>query len=123
MVLIYSVLEVAIFSFVLSVLYRQSYNLLFFYLKRPLLWIIFVGFLPLFWFSLGVIFHMSPTTVWWSSIVALGLNIPSKNGLTKKEMQEFADEFTEVPNSIQKSRRGRISFAVGIAVGWILFVR
>ncbi len=84
MVLFYSIVEVAIFSFVLSVLYRQSYNLLFFYLKKPLLWILFVGFLPLLWFSLGVIFHLSPTVVWWSSIVALCLNIPSKNNLTKK---------------------------------------
>ena len=123
MVLFYSILEVAIFSFVLSVLYRQSYNLLFFYLKKPLLWILFVGFLPLLWFSLGRIFHLSPTVVWWSSIIALGLNITPQSNLTKKEMQEFADEFTEVPNSIQKSRYGRICFAIGIVVGWILFVR
>jgi hypothetical protein len=121
--LFYSILEVAIFSFLLSVLYRQSYNLLFFYLKKPLLWILFVGFLPILWFSLGVIFHLSPTVVWWSSIIALGLNITPQNNLAKKEMREFADEFTEVPNSIQKSRYGRICFAIGIAVGWILFVR
>jgi hypothetical protein len=87
MILVYSGIEIALFSFVLSVLYRQSYNLFFFYLKKPLLWIVFVGFLPIIWFSLGVILHLSTTVVWWSSIFALGLNIPPKSNLTKKEMR------------------------------------
>jgi hypothetical protein len=117
---LFFVLKVAVSEFVLNVLYRQSYNLLFFYLRKPTLWIIAVGCLGFLWFLIGSILNFSFNVVWLAAAIALALNIP-KSMFSKAEMSDISDDITGVVNSVRKSRAGLVSFALGSVLGWFLF--
>ena len=114
-------LKVAVSSSILNILYRQSYNLLFFYLHKPYLWIAFVGSLGIFWFLVGSYYDFSFNVVCWSAIVAFAQNVPPKSPFSKSEMSEISDSFTEVSRSVLKSRAGLVSFALGNILGLLLF--
>ena len=114
-------LKVVISAFMLSFAFRLSHYLLFFNLRKPFIWIVFVGCLGFLWFLVGSILHFSLDVVAWSAIAALAMNEIPKSSKTKSETIDFADEFTGVANSRLKSRAGSASFVIGSILGWILF--
>ena len=118
---LFFVLKVAVSVSILNILYRQSYNIFFFYLHKPFLWIAFVGSLGFLWFLVGSFYNFSFNVVCWSAIIAFALNVPPKSPISKSEMSEFSDSFTGVNKSMLKSRVGLIGFAIGNILGLLLF--
>jgi hypothetical protein len=52
-------IKLAIASSVLNILYRQAYNILFFYIGRPYLWMATVFSIGFLWFLLGAVLDWS----------------------------------------------------------------
>jgi len=108
--------------FVITTIFRQSYNLLFFLLKKPVVWIVFVGMLGYLVFYLSSRMPQSLNIVWWASLAAFFDNIPPENkAMSKAEMDELSDEMLDIKDSRLKYRVGLASFAVGCVLGWIIF--
>src|SRR5436190_791023 len=106
-------------STALNILFRQSYNFLFFMMKRPIIWIMTVALLGFLFAGLSSMvqqpFGLGVAT--WSLIVATVRNFPPKSALTREE----ADAFSGVRRSQMKYGLGLTAFALGGLAGWILF--
>jgi small-conductance mechanosensitive channel len=119
--IVYFLIKVVFASFFLSVLYRQSYNVVFFRARQPVIWMLIVYLIGFAWFFLGATANWSFNVVAWSSIVALLMNIPPKSVLSKREMDSLSDELTGVTRSRLKSRYGLMCYALGCVLGWVFF--
>lgn len=103
-----------IYTFILTVLYRQSYNLLFFLARLPSVWIGVVGLLGILNMVLAYILGWDPRLVGASTASAIILNLaPSPSaGRTKEEMRVMVNEIykeLELPH-------GRVQAKIGLAV-------
>ena len=108
--------------FVITTIFRQSYNILFCFLKKPILWIVFVGILSFFAFFLSSLAPRSYHVVWWALLGALLDNIPPKKKiLPEDEMNKLSDEMLNIKSSRRKYRIGLFSFAFGGVLGWLIF--
>ena len=106
--------KIAIYSFVLVVLYRQSYNFLFFLAKRPKTWIAVVGVIGVINMGLAYVVGWDPRLLSSAALTTFLLNIaPSPSaGHTKEEMRTMVNEIYKewgLP-------RGRLQRKIGLAV-------
>lgn len=116
-----SVFLVIVVSFLLNVAFRQSYNLLFFFLKKPKAWIVFVGAMNCFVFYLASLVQAS-FVIWWASLLVLLNNIPPKvKAMGDAELDTLSDDLTGVRSSRTKYRVGLAAYALGGMAGWLLF--
>jgi hypothetical protein len=105
------------YTFILSVLYRQSYNLLFFLSRRPVTWIGVVSLLGIFNMVLAYALGWDPRFVSAAVITAVILNhSPSPPaGHTKEEMRTMVNEIDkelELPHGRVQAKIRLASFAL-----------
>lgn len=112
---------IAFFTFITNVLIRQSYNILFFFLKKPYAWflsMLVIGFLLLF---ISSFFNNKLNMVTIVATLAFFANVPQKTQIVSDEkMEKFCNEFTEISNSRMKYRIGLGLYVFGCVIGWIL---
>jgi len=121
---VWVVSKIAIYTFVLVVLYRQSYNFLFFLARRPKTWIAVVGALG----ALNVVFAYAlgwdPRLVSAAAFTALLLNIapaPPK-GHTKEEWRITINEVygeMGLPSGRLQSRLGLLAFGLCSLISYL----
>ena len=90
---IWIIAKIAIYTFFLVVLYRQSYNFLFVLTHRPKTWIAVVGLLGILNMGLAYTFGWNPRLVSTATLIAFLLNIvPSPPTGAEKGTRCIADE-------------------------------
>jgi len=120
-IILFIVLTLLLFL-VITTLFKQSYNVLFFFLKKPILWIVFVGMLNFLVFYISSLAPKSYYVVLWASLVAFFDNLPPKNKvMTKAELNGLCDEMLDIKSSRLKYRIGLFSYALGGFLGWLVF--
>jgi len=112
---------IAVMVAVLNILFRQSYNILFFAFGQPHIWIAVVAVLGFLWIGLGTISAIGLNGAVWSATIALLLNIPPQRSINREDMAHLADQLSYVKGSTTKYRIGLGAFAVGAVAGWIFF--
>jgi hypothetical protein len=100
--------------YVLVVLYRQSYDVLFFLARRPMTWIAVVGLLGISNMVLAYLLGWNPRLVSAAVIIAFILNIaPSPPaGNTKEEMRSMVNEIYKESGL----PHGRLQSKIGLSV-------
>lgn len=118
--------KIAIYTFALVVLYRQSYNVLFFLARRPRTWIAVVGALGALNMALAYVLGWDSRLVSAAAFVAFLLNIapPPPKGHTKEEMRSTINELYQemgLPSGRLQSRLGLFAFGLCSLVSYIAF--
>jgi hypothetical protein len=121
--------KLALFAFVLSVLLRQSYNLIFFAGRKPVLWIASVGTLGFVIVAIAALLHWSSTLVAWAYMLALALNVPGfRNARFGKEATAEAAAVADrvyaemgINGGRRKYRIGLVAFALTAFIAYLLF--
>ena len=123
---VWVVAKIAGYTFVLVVLYRQSYNLLFVLARRPKTWIAVVGSIGALNMALAYAFGWDPRLVSAAALTAFLLNIapaPPK-GHTKEEMHTTSNEIYKemgLPSGRLQSRLGLVAFGLCSLVSYAAF--
>lgn len=123
---VWLIVKFIIYTYALIMLYRQSYNLLFFLARRPITWIGFVGFLGISNMALAYLLEWDPRLVSAAVITAILLNIaPSPPvGYTKEEMRSMVNEIyieLGLPHGRLQSKIGLAMFGLCSLGSYILF--
>lgn len=124
--IIWLIVKFIIYTYVLAVLYRQSYNFLFFLARRPITWIGFVGLLGISNMVLAYLLGWDPRLVSAAVITAFLFNIaPSPPvGHTKEEMRSMVNEIyieLGLPHGRLQSKIGLAVFGLCSLGSYILF--
>jgi hypothetical protein len=114
---VWAVPKIAIYTFVLVVLYRQSSNFLFLLARRPKTWIAVVGALGALNMALAYALGWDPRLVSAAVLIAFLLNIAPAppEGHTKEEWRIFIKECYEemgLPSGRLQSRLGLLAFGL-----------
>lgn len=120
------VVRFIIYTYVLVVMYRQSYNLLFFLARRPMTWIGVIGLLGILNMGLAYLLGWDPRLVSAAVITAFLFNIaPSPPaGHTKEEMGSMVNEIYKelgLPHGRLQSKIGLAVFGLCSLGSYILF--
>lgn len=120
------IVQIAIYTFVLSVLFRQMYNLIFVLAKRPVIWIVAVAVLGTANMGVAYAFSWNPRLVGVATLMAVILNIapPIPKGSSKTEFHASVDEVYKawgVTHGRLKSKLGLIAFGAASVVAYVLF--
>ena len=123
---VWVVSKIAIYTFVLTVLYRQSYNILFFLARRPNTWIAVVGALGGLNMAFAYALGWDPRLVSAAAFTALLLNIAPAppEGHTKKEWRILINEVYEemsLPSGRLQSRLGLLAFGLCSLISYVAF--
>ena len=126
MSVVWFITKLALFAFVLNVLLRQSYNLIFFLGRRPVAWIWTVGLLGFLTVASAALLGWSNNLVAWACILAVAMNLPPAfaDSKTTKETTATADEvYAEmgIPGGKRKYRAGLIAFSLASLISYLLF--
>lgn len=112
---------IALFTFIANVAIKWSYNILFFILKKPLIWffvMLLIGFSLLFASSF---FENKLNMIAIASTLAFLVNIPPKSKeIADNDMKKLSDEMAEIKGSRMKYRLGLGFYVFGCILGWIL---
>ena len=82
-------LKLAAYAFCLSVVIRQSYNLVFALLRKPLVWIITMGVIGFAHFATAGWIGASVSLPFWATVVALIINLPPDPSPTRAIEREI----------------------------------
>jgi hypothetical protein len=106
--------KIAIYTFILSVLFRQTYNLIFVMAKRPATWITVVALFGVANMGLAYALSWDPRLVSAATLTAILLNIsPSvPKGFSKTEFRATIDAVYEAMGITQ----GRLKSRIGLIV-------
>ena len=120
-----SLVAITFFTFILSILIRQSYNFIFMFFKKPILWAVSMGLISFVYFFVGSRFDNSFDVVWWSTLLAFIVNMPIRlNNKSKKGADIVVDEVYRewgIRKGKLKYRIGLASYLVGGILGWVMF--
>jgi len=127
---IFIALKIAIIVFIIKVIMIQAYNILFFIMKKPYLYIIFAGMFNIVALEILSLFFNIKTEAYifniygLSSIIALFFLVPPKTDkvISKKEMNKLSDEMTGIKHSRLLYRVGLFVFFIGNIVGSYLIM-
>lgn len=119
------VLIIAI-GFVLHILIKQTYNLVFFTLNRPVAWIVICGFVSFLTWLISYLFELNISIPSLATTIALLSSLPPKvqDGHLQKEMDKIADELYEsvgIKNGRKLYRVGLVVFLAVAIISWIVF--
>lgn len=122
---VWLIAKIIIYIFVLNILYRQSYNFVFFFARRPLTWIGTVGLLGILNMVLAYLLGWDPRLVSVAVFTVFILNIaPSlPTSHTKEEMHTMVDEIykeMELPQGRIQAKVGLVTFALCSLVSYVL---
>jgi len=123
-------IKIAITVFVIKVLMTQAYNILFFLMKKPYLYILFAGAFNIIVFEiLRLLFNQITQTYifnlyGFSAFIALFFLTPPDTSkiLSKEEMSNFSDEMTGIKHSVGLYKIGLFAFFVGGIIGSYLIM-
>jgi hypothetical protein len=125
--LIYLVITIVL-AIVLHIIIIQSDNIIFILLKKPRVWIIFMGVLSFSYFFVGSLFENSFNVIWWSALFALLKNIPPQvkkdSFMSKEEINKIVDEnYREmgIKGGRLKYKLGLVLYSLGFILGWLTF--
>lgn len=120
MALVVFILKLAAYAFCLSVLIRQSYNLVFVMLRKPAVWIGIMAIIGFAHFSAAGWIGASVSLPFWATTLALAFNIPPR---AKDEAGKTVDELYLVWGITRgklKYRIGLFAMAIASLAGWVL---
>lgn len=127
MSIILSILVIAVLAFVLNVVIIQSNNIIFMILKKPMLWVFFMGFLSFVFFLIGSRFEDSFTVVFWAALLAVVERLPPKakrgDSMSQREKNKLVDEMYNemgITNGRLKYRIGLAAYVVCGVLGWLV---
>ncbi len=116
-------------SYLIKLAMTWGYNIIFFMMKKPYLYIIFSFLFNIIIFQILLYFYSQETDTSiiniyaLSSIIALMMLIPPKSKVySQKEMDNFADELTGVQNSIRLNKIALFAFFIGGVIGSYLIM-
>ena len=116
---------ILVLSFIVNFLLKQSYNFLFFLLRKPWLWIVAVLITAISFWSLSSVLGWSASVPTWACALAFMMNLPSYDTDSEKQAAyEAADAiYTELG-----IRSGRLLYRTGLAAfvlasmgSWVVF--
>ena len=112
----------------LNVIIKQSFNILFILLRKPVIWIMIMGLLGMLVFLVTILFKWDASIMSAAMITALILNIPPGNVSVKMDETAYKDliddtyETMGITGGLIKHRLGLVLFCVtGIASYTLLF--
>lgn len=117
---------VLILGFILNVILKQTYNLIFFIGRKPILWITCISIVSLAIWALASTFDWSVSIPAWACTIALIMNWPpsQKTQDTQITASAIADEMYRemgIPKGRLLYRIGLVSFIITSVASWILF--
>ncbi len=128
MSIIITIIGIIFFAVVLNIVIIQSNNFIFMILRRPYIWIVFMGVLGFLYFFVGSLFSNSFEVVWWSALIAFLMNIPPSVkkdiGIDKKMMKKWINETYEelgITHGSLKYNFGLAAYVTGCVIGWVIF--
>jgi hypothetical protein len=128
MSIILKILAVIFLAFLLNVFIRQSFNLFFFLLQKPIYWFLFMVGLSFVYFFIGSKFSGSFNIIWWSAFLAFLVNVPPKrkkdDQMNKEEKEELIEEMYNemgIKRGKPKYRVGLFLYVFGGILGWFIF--
>ena len=112
-------------GWVINVSLKQTYNFIFFFGRKPFLWILTVSILEVVVWAISAALSWDLNIPAWSSTIAFFMNLPpeQKNRKEKERVNQMADElYTEMglKNGRLLYRFGLISFACSGIASWLL---
>lgn len=124
------IIKIAITIYIIKVIMTQAYNILFFVMKKPYLYILFAGIFNILVFEiLRLLFDQKMQTYIFnlygiSAFIALFFLIPPNNSkfISKKEMSKLSDEMTGIKHSVGLYRLGLFAFFIGEIIGSYLIM-
>ena len=126
MSVVWLIVKIAFYTFILSVLFRQTYNFLFVLAKRPAIWIGVVALLGVANMALASALSWDPRLVSAATLFAIILNIdPSvPKGISKTEFRATVDTVYEgwgITHGRLKDKLGLIAFTVFSLAAYAVF--
>ena len=117
--------KIAFYTFILNVLFRQTYNFIFVLAKRPTVWIGVVALLGVANMALAYALSWDPRLVGAATLTTIILNIPPSvpKAIPKTEFHETINEIYQgwgIRHGRLKSRLGLIAFAVFSLTTYVL---
>ena len=125
MSVVWLISKIALYTFILYALFRQTYNFIFVLAKRPTIWIAVVALLGVANMTLAYALSWDPRLVSAATLTAVILNIPppAPKRLSKTELRAEVDEAYQewgITHGRLKYRLGLIAFAVFSLAAYVL---
>lgn len=121
--IVWLIVKFIVYTFVLSALYRHSYNFIFFFARRPVTWIGAVGLLGILNIVLAYLLKWEPNFVSAVVFTVLILNLTPSLFTGKEEMGTIIDEMykgIELPHGRMQSKIGLAVFALCSLSSYVL---
>lgn len=123
--IIWTIIKVILFTGILTIIGKQTYNFIFFIGKKPILWIIIMLLLGFLFFMIGSKIQNSFNAVWWSAVLTFFALLPPKKNKDLESEINLAvnDIYSEmgIKNGQIKYRIGLAAYVIGCIIGWIVF--
>lgn len=119
--LVLTVIGVLALGFLINVILKQTYNFIFFFAKKPILWsVLITGVAALLWF-ICAFSGASVSVPFWASAIALYMNWPPK--LTKNEKELAKEMYVDMglPKGPAFYRLGLFGFVTASLISWLVF--
>jgi hypothetical protein len=123
--IVWLVVKFAIYTWVLVVIYRQSYNFVLFLARRPIAWLVSITLFAILHMAVAYYFAWTPGLVSLATLATFVLNLaPSRAlGVSRAEIRSVVDDaYRELglPHGRIQARLGLVSFGVFSLAGYIL---
>ena len=116
-----SIIGIMVLGFLLNVLFKQSYNLVFFLEKKPVLWVFLITLMGgLFWFFSGLS-GLSVSTAAWATTMAVAMNFPPRSTSESKEIANEMYLEMGIKHGPLLYRLGLAGFVISALAGWVIF--
>jgi hypothetical protein len=121
MAIIWLIAKIAIFAVILNVLFRQTYNFIFFRWRKPTVWIGVLALLgvPGASFAVGLSLKTSNVSFAVTLVLLLNLAPPAPKGITRTEVDTVYTEMG-IKHGRLKYRLGLVTFAFFSAASYML---
>jgi hypothetical protein len=112
MAIIWMILKIAIYTFVVHVVFRQTYNFVFILWQKPRLWILIIAILSIANMLLAFSLSWNPSLVSAAILIAILLNLPlhKPKHITEEKYKSLVDDtYTDLG-----IKHGRLVYRIGI---------
>lgn len=119
--IVLSIIGILVLGFALNVIFKQSYNFVFFLAKKPVLWVCLVTALSgLFWFVSGFS-GLSVSSAAWATTMAFFMNLPPSSSNEAKALANEMYAEMGLSHGALLYRVGLAGFVVAALAGWVIF--
>lgn len=118
---ILTVIGILILGFILNVILKQTYNLIFIFGKKPFAWALTTGLVSFaFWFMCAA-FAWSVSIPAWACTIAFFMNVPPSHSKGGKELANVMYSEMGIENGALLYRIGLGMFVVLAIASWVIF--